>query len=83
MNNLAEVMKAEATSFRGDRRLYRLGIKVGYGGMDERYAMNKTSGAPNEYSWQISAPQPAYSWLARETGQIQNPSWQTENLTIL
>ena len=26
----------------GDRRLYRLGIKVGYGGMDERYAMNKT-----------------------------------------
>ena len=24
------------------RRLYRLGIKVGYGGMDERYAMNKT-----------------------------------------
>ena len=40
-------------------------------------------GAPNEYSWQISAPQPAYSWLARETGQIQNPCWQTENLTIL
>ena len=26
----------------GDRRLYRLGIKVDYGGMDERYAMNKT-----------------------------------------
>ena len=24
------------------RRLYRLGIKVDYGGMDERYAMNKT-----------------------------------------
>ena len=34
------------TSFRvwphGDRRLYRLGIKVDYGGMDERYEMNKT-----------------------------------------
>ena len=27
----------------GDRRLYRLGIKVDYGGMDERYAMNKTT----------------------------------------
>ena len=27
----------------GDRRLYRLGIKVDYGGMDERYAMNKTN----------------------------------------
>ena len=26
----------------GDRRLYRLGIKVDNGGMDERYAMNKT-----------------------------------------
>ena len=26
----------------GDRRLYRLGIKVDYGGMDELYAMNKT-----------------------------------------
>ena len=39
--------------------------------------------AGNENSWQISAPLPAYSWLARETGQIQNPSWQTKNLTIL
>ena len=27
----------------GDRRLYRLGIKVDYGGTDERYAMNKTN----------------------------------------
>ena len=26
----------------GDRRLYRLGIKVDNGGMDERSAMNKT-----------------------------------------
>ena len=41
------------------------------------------SGAPNEISWQISAPQPGFSWLARETEQIQNPSWQTENTTIL
>ena len=43
----------------------------------------QSTGAPNESSWQISAPQPAYSWLAGETGKIQNPSWQTENLTIL
>ena len=41
------------------------------------------SGAPNEISWQISAPQPPYSWLAFESEQIQNPSWQTENITIL
>ena len=41
------------------------------------------AGAPNENSWQISAPQVTYSWLARETEQIQNPSWQTENKTIL
>ena len=27
----------------GDRCLYRLGIKVGYGDMDERFAMNKTN----------------------------------------
>ena len=40
------------------------------------------SGAPNEISWQISAPQPGVSWLARETEQIQNTSWQTENTTI-
>ena len=33
----------------GDRRLYRLGIKVDYGGMDERYAMNKTiASRPND-----------------------------------
>ena len=36
------------------------------------------TGAPNEISWQISAPHPAYSWLARETEQIQNPGWQAE-----
>ena len=29
------------------------------------------SGAPNETSWQISAPQPAYSWLARETEKFK------------
>ena len=38
------------------------------------------TGALNVISWQISAPQPAYSWLARETEQIQNPSWQAENI---
>ena len=43
----------------------------------------KTPGAPNKISWQISAPQPGFSWLARETEQIQNPSWQTENITTL
>ena len=41
------------------------------------------TGAPNENSWQITAPQPACSWLAGETEQIQNPSWQTENITML
>ena len=41
-----------------------------------------TPGAPNEISWQISAPQSAYTWLARKIDQIQNPRWQTEHITI-
>ena len=45
--------------------------------------MECTTGPPNENSRQISAPQPAYSWLARKTEQIRNQSWQTENITIL
>ena len=39
--------------------------------------------APNEHSWQISAPQPVCPWLAHESEQIQNPSWQIENIAIL
>ena len=38
-----------------------------------------SNGALNKHSCQISAPQPAYSWLAQEAEQIQNPSWKFNN----
>ena len=57
------------------------GLPLKYGEMLMR--VSKYSGAPNENSWQISAPQPAYSWLASESEQIQIPSWITKNLKIL
>ena len=62
---------------------YRLNILMRESNVNFPKRWIDKTGAPNEISWQISATQPTYSWLARETEQIQNPSWQAENIKNL